>query len=326
MPQTAASLESDVRLPRAVRERAERIRAMTEPRDTPPADPTNPPADPAAPIVAASPSPAIEPPAQPPAPPAPAADPRHSDPAYWQQRFNVTQGMLDKERRDRLADQDRFDEQLRELREQMRTLERQQPASPSTIDITAYFTPEQIEQYGEEQCRTLAAVAARTAREQVQAAIQAEMQPIRESQANAAERDKRARQQAFVTDLAARVPDYAEVDASDGWKLWLAEDDPASGVQRQELLNRHVASGNAARVAAMFDAYKATLAVPAAPPVVPGNRAGPPAAPPVPQAAARGYPSKDEIKDFYKRAALGKVKEQERADFEARLQLRPLAA
>lgn len=335
MPQTATSLESTVRLPQAIVRQSQRVAELEAARaEGPPSDPTNQEA-PAPPIAepVASPVPADFDPG--PATPTAAEDewikrhqshPRFDDIEYWRQRAKVLAGLFEKERKDRSADQDRQEEQLREIREQLRTNQQQQPASPSKIDVSSYFTPEQIEQYGEDQCRTLAEVASRAAREQVQAAVQAELQPIRESQTNAAERDKRAKQQAFISALAAHVPDYESVDATDGWKLWLTEEDPASGIQRQELLNRHVNAGNAPMVARLFDAYKATLASPAAPPIAPANRAGPPAAPPVQQVAARGYPSKDEIRDFYKRAAIGKVKEQERADFEARLQLRPLAA
>ena len=76
----------------------------------------------------------------------------------------------------------------------------------------------------------------------------------------------------------------------------------------------------------MFTAYLQGQGAPVTPPVSPANRAGPPAAPPVQQAPALGYPSQAEIREFYKRASLGKVSDKERAEFEARLQLAPKAA
>ncbi len=318
MPQTAASLESNVRLPRAVRERSARIAAMTEP-PAPEPEALTPPAD-VPPIEAPAPSPTPEPTAAPP------ADPRETDPQYWAQRFRVTQGMLDRERRDRVAEQDRTEQAISELREQLRTAQQQQPATPSKIDLTSFFTPEQIEQYGAEQCETLASVAVKAAREQTQTAIAVAMQPIHEERERDASKSKRDKQQAFVAALAELVPDFEEVDASDGWKLWLSQEDEATGYVRQQMLDSHVRDGRADRVARLFTAYKATLAAPLEPPVAPRGRAGPPAAPQPAAVPALGYPSKVEIREHYKRAAIGKVSDKERSEFEARLQLQAPAA
>ncbi len=319
MPQTAASLESTVRLPRAVRERSARIAAMSEPPAPPPATETPPAVVPA--IEEPGPS---SPPAPP--PPAPPADPRESDPQYWAQRFRVTQGMLDRERRDRVADQDRTDQAIAELREQLRTAQQQQPSPPSKIDLSAFFTPEQIEQYGQEQCETLTAVAVKAAREQTQAAIAEAMQPIREERERNAEQSKRVQQQAFVGALAELVPDFEAIDATDGWKLWLAQEDDATGYIRQALLDTYVRDRRADRVAKLFQAYQQTHVAPPAPPVTPSGRGGPPAAPQPAVVPALGYPTKEEIRAHYKGAAIGKKTDKEIAEFEARLQLQAPSA
>jgi hypothetical protein len=325
--QTAPSLESNARLPRAVRERSERIRAMQEAQANPAAaEPTPPGADPAPPAIE---PPAPTPPAAevtPPAPPAPPIDPRESDPGYWRQRFSVTQGMLEKERRERVADAERAQQQLDELREQLRTLQTQSPAQPTEIDLSKYFTPQQIEQYGPEQCRILLDVADRRTREEVQAAMERELKPLREARERETANAARTAQQVFLDALGAAVPDYAEIDAAEGWIEWLKQDDPVTGLQRQKVLDEHVRAMRADRVAGIFNAYKATLARPApTPPVAPAGRAGP-STPQGAPAPAAGYPSTSEIRDFYKRAALNKVTDKERADFEARMQLNRQAA
>jgi hypothetical protein len=303
MPQTAPSLDS-VRLPRAIRERSERIAAMTEPPADPPLEGEVPPPTPTVPE------------------PAPPADPRESDPQYWAQRFRVTQGMLERERRERIADQERLNETVTELREQLRN----QPKPTPATDLKQFFTDEQIEQYGEDQCRTLADVAIKAAREQTQAAVSEAIAPIREQQEQAQQNAKREKQAAFLSALAEQVPDYEAVNADQGWLDWLAEVDEGTGFVRQEVLNKHVADGRADLTARLFQAYKATRAAPPAPPVAPGNRAGPPAAPPAQPSPVKGYPTKTEIRDYYKRAAIGKVSDKERTEFEARLQSQPAAA
>lgn len=326
MSQTAPSLESNVRLPRAVRERSARIAQMLEPQANPGvADPTPPANEPA--IESAAPSPEPAPPAAPVAP----TDPRENDPQYWAQRFRVTQGMLDRERRERIADQERTQRDLTELREQLRTTQQQAP-TPSKIDVSQFFTPEQIEQYGQEQCETLASVALKAAQEESQRALNDRLKPLEDQRKQDAENAAKQRQDAFWTALAAAVPDFETIDASDAWKAWLSEDDPTTGLMRDRVLKQHLAAWDAPKVARIFAAYKASLVAPPAPPVSAGNRAGPPAEPQASNRPTKGYPTPAEIKDFYKRAATvrrgqpGFVTDQERSDFEARMQLQRPAA
>jgi hypothetical protein len=328
--QTATTLaKPDPSLPRAVRAQVERVRQLTtpEPPAPPVVDEPTPPAQAAAIEPVAAPTPEPQPAIVPSTPPAPPEDPRANDPGYWKQRFQVTQGMLDKERRERTATERGFQEQLDELRTELRAAKQAQPAAaPAAVDLTAYFTPAQIEQYGEEQCKTLASVAIRVAREQTQAAIAAELQPLREQREQDTKQRQRTEQEQFLDALAERVPDYAAIDESQGWQDWLAQDDDHTGVQRQVILTQHVNAKRADRLAVMFNAYKATQEAPPAPPVAASGKAGIPPGPVPPPAAARGYPSQSEIRDYYKRSAIGKVQDKERQEFEARLQLQRPAA
>ncbi len=167
----------------------------------------------------------------------------------------------------------------------------------------------------------------------MQAALAERIEPLekqREQDAQASEQDRTAK---FYDALATEVPDYEAINATAGWKEWLGVTDEPSGYQRNDLLQRHAQVHDAGRVARMFNEYKATLKAPPVPPVAPRSGGGPPAAPPAPDPlAAKGFPSKAEIKAFWTRAATkrpgqpGYVTDKERAEFEARCRLPKPAA
>lgn len=311
----ASQTQNETRLPRAVLRRSEAINARIAARNEseaaiaanePPAPPSPNAADPADPN---------------PPPPAPPVDPRESDPAYWKQRFNVTAGVLRREREERQADAERFSQQMTELQGQIRAL--QASAPPAEVDLSKFLTPEQVSALGEDDAKTIVQTAVQAAREEVQKAFAAELKPLQDQRIAEQERAAADLKTQFWDKLAELVPDFEQVNETDEWKIWLGQDDEAAGVQRQALLNTHVGRLEAAKVAKMFEAYKATLARPA-PPVGPSGRgAAPTGELPRPDPTAGQYPSAAEIKDFYKRAALGKVKDAERVKFEARLKLRP---
>lgn len=306
---------NEVRLPRAVLERSRLLEERIKARE-PGTDPA-PDAPPAVPSAEAATTAETDPP-QPPAPP---ADPRETDPAYWKQRFKVTEGVLRREREERIASERALNQRITELQAQNRELQANAP--PAEIDLGQYLTKEQLETLGEDEAKAVASVAHRAAQAAVQKIVDAQIKPLHEQKATDAEAAIREARQRFLDKLIELVPDFEEVDATDGWKAWLADDDPATGVQRQQLLDVHVKKQNAAMVAKMFGAYKATLAPPPAPPVAPnGNGAIPDGEIPPANPKALTRPTPAETRDFYKRAALGKVKDQERKEFEARLSLR----
>lgn len=304
-------------LPGQVQRQQERIRAKLQ--VTPdPGDPSLP-TEPKANVPPADP---VEPPA-PPAPPEARTDPRDADPAYWKQRYKVTQGFLNQAKSEHATQVDALNARIAELQKQVTD-----KAAAAEIDLGQFFTPEQIEQHGENQCKAMAETAVKAARTQAQALIDAEIAPLKTARADDAKRASRERVDAFRARLAELVPDYVEIDQEDAWKSpetgWLADIDPATGLVRQDIMDRHIEALNAAGVAKMFKAYKAERAVPA-PPVPPSGGARPGGAPPAPVPRAAGYPSKDEIRVHYRRRALKQVTDAEHAVFEARLQTREAA-
>ena len=305
----ASQPSNETRLPRAVLRRSAEIQARIDESKAVLAADAALAADPVAPS---------EPPAQ-----APAVDPRESDPAYWKQRFMVTEGVLRKSREDHQTKVQDLRQQLSDLQEQVRTLQAKKAESePEALDLAAYFTPEQIAEYGEEQCQVMARAAQKAASQQAKRIVDAEIAPIKQRQADEQQDLAAQRKASFLDALTELVPDYAAIDVSQGWLEWLAQEDPNSGIARQTILDNHVNASNAVKVANLFQAYLASTKPPKVPepPITPHGGGANGGGSEVQQVSPTGgFPSQAEIKDFYKRAALGKVKDDERVKFEARM-------
>lgn len=67
----------------------------------------------------------------------------------------------------------------------------------------------------------------------------------------------------FMERLLARVPDFEAVNTSEGFLSWLEEIDPVYGLPRQNALTAAGDARDVDRVAAIFNAYKATIKKPA---------------------------------------------------------------
>ena len=313
----ASPAKNETRLPRAVLKRSaaieERIKARSEPETPDPALPT-----PVSSADPANPNPAA------PTPPAPPADPRHSDPAYWKQRFDATAGRLRVREDEHRAELTGLRGRITELEDEVRTLKTAIPSTPAAeIDLGEFFSPEQIKDIGEEDAHAIAQAALAAATKQARTVVEQEIKPLRDQrQADAAEQ-LRLRKESFTEALESRIPNMAEIDADPSWLTWLMEEDPETGIQRQEILTKHVTALRADKVAGIVEKWLKSKEPPA-PPVAPVASGAAPGAepPPQPNAADLRPPTQAEVKDFYKRAALGKVTDKERTTFEARLKLR----
>lgn len=317
---TTEASPNETRLPRAVREQMLRVTQRLEARNQPGTE--TPPApggeDPPAPAVTETDPPNGA------AAPAPPADPRENDPAYWRQRFNVTQGMLRSFQERQAADNADRDRELAELREKIRSLEAKQRTEPSALDVKLFFTDEQIEHFGQDQCEAMAHAAMKAAGQQAQAVIEAEVKPIRDRSEARDRQDVATKEAEFWAKLAEQAPNYPETNLKPEWLEWLAEVDEATGLVRQDILDRHRGALNAAGVAKMFRAFDAATERPK-PPVAPPRTAGGGAGGEAPAVPTKGYPTAVEIKEFYKRAAIGRVTDKERVEFEARLRSKSAA-
>jgi hypothetical protein len=267
-------------------------------------------------------------------------DPRKNDVAYWKSRALSTAGLLARERMENVNRTNTLRQQMTELQSEVDTLKSQAPEPEPKIED--FFTPEEIEKYGPEQCKVMARTAMRANRKAEKPVAAA--QPPKTPQPDEAQQRAVAK---FQDELTEHYPDWPTADKDKRWLAWLDEIDIATGEPRGRTLDAFVVTGNARGAAGMFRAWEKSLAPapvaatppppPPAPPMTPSSRAatpGPGDAPSVPAnaaAAAKGRPSAKEIKDFYTRASTkrkgqpGYVTDQERADFEARIAL-PAAA
>lgn len=306
---------NETRLPRAVVRRSAAIAA----RYAPPEENPNP-AEPAAPAVEPAAESATPAAAQTP-PPGEITDPRANDPAYWRQRFNSTAGVLAKARTEWTQREAGLKQQVVELQDANRALEASKPVPETVIDLNEFYSPAEIEQYGEEQCKVMVRSAMRAAAKAVKPPP-AEVRPAPAAATPPAHTEQADPQiAAFVEQLTELVPEYREWDTDPRWLAWLAED--TNGVQRQALLNVHIGNRDAKKVAKMFNDWDRSVAVPA-PPITPGGTGAAPSSEAVRESPSAGltYPTKAEINDHYKRAALGKVTDEERVKFDARIALR----
>lgn len=338
--QPTPSLETP--MPRAVRRQMERVSARLDERAaarSAAATPTPAQPDGAAPAITPAADPAPQPSGAAPVPnaapaqtnPEPSADARENDPVYWRNRFRLMQGINDKLREDHASALQERDRQLGELRARVQELE--QTARPAAgndkIDLSLFFNPDQIERFGEDQCEAMARAAIKAAGDQAQRVIDAEVKPLKDkAKADDARKDADAETR-FWDKLGELQPDFDVINVEPAWLAWLREADD-DGESRQKRLDRHRAARNAQGVANVFRDYLKSKQPTAQPPVAAPRGAGGGSggdAPPV-NTAGKGYPTREEIKDFHKRAATIRnrndpryVTDKERAEFDARMRL-----
>jgi len=225
--QASQAKDSNVTLPRAILRRSAaieaRIAAQKAESETPPDVVKTQPAIDTATLPETTPTPVETPP---PAPIDPAADPRETDPLYWKQRFKVTEGVLRSERTQRQTEATETNRRLTELQEQVHTLQAATPKADDEIDVTQFFTADQIEQFGEDQCKAMARAATKSAKAEVQTAIDAAIKPLKEQNTRTEAQTAAEKQHAFTDKLAELVPNYAEIDVDPAWLAWLAQDEP----------------------------------------------------------------------------------------------------
>jgi hypothetical protein len=324
----ASQAKNETRLPRAVLRRsaaiADRLAARDaagqetpDPAVTAATVPEEPPPEPATTAADTPPLPA------PPAPPVAAAaeDPRDNDLGYWKQKAKSVTGRLAAAKQEHDAEVQVMSQQIRELQEEVAALKASKPPEP--IDLGAYFTPEQVEELGEDQCRAILAASEKRSQDAVKQAVDAALKPLQAQQQREQKSTLQSRRHAFEDELAEQVPDYVAIDKNPDWLAWLEEEDEATGIVRGVALNSHVERLDAQKVARIFKAYlKQTVVVPQPPVAARGTGAGPSGEPPAATpASTRGPLTAQEKKAFFTRSALGKVSDRERAEFEARLKL-----
>lgn len=178
------------------------------------------------------------------------SDPRENDVAYWKQRFSSTQGILRREREERIAMERKHAEEIAALRAELAKLK--EAASQKTLDLSAYLTAEQVEQLGEDKAAEMVALAKKVAEDEVRRRVEAELGPIREAQ----QRESRARQRElankFHDDLSEAVPNWQEINAMEDWLDFLGQEDERTGLVRQDIIDMAQARYDARPIIALL--------------------------------------------------------------------------
>jgi hypothetical protein len=213
------------------------------------------------------------------------------------------------------------------------------PAPPTKIDLQAEmrlrFSQEEIESLGEERMLMLtrefvragetvgaAQKALETMRATVNELVEARNSTVKQDQQHLEDEVVR-KHRLFLEKLSEGFPTWKQTNVDPRWIKWLGELDPGSGLLRQDILDRHQHAKDAPQVVRMLEAFVKSLAPAPTPP--PGETPG--------QLEATGadaaYESADlagvmplteaEIRDGYKRKALGKFSAEDAAAFDKRV-------
>ena len=254
------------------------------------------------------------------APTAPTEDaPRKDTEETWEARYKTLQGMHNRSARDFREMKAQFDAlsaQVNTLAAENNELKKAQPPAQPLVD------PKDSEVFGSDLVEMVTRVAERMFGNAAQAldkrisALEGRLTGTTKAVAQTAE-------SVFLTDLKSQVPDYEAINQDEQFLLWLGEEDPVYGVPRQQALTVAAEKLDAARVAKIFLAFKATRATPqqktTAAAQLERQTSPAPSATAQPQLRTQpGYITTADVRAFYDDVRLGKFKG--RADEQAHME------
>jgi hypothetical protein len=194
-------------------------------------------------------------------------------------------------------------------------LERAQRAPEKALQET---NPQDAENFGQDMVEMVQRVA-ETMFGSAAKAIDARLQAIEQRLEGTAQVIAKTAEETFYERLAAAVPNYAAINTSDDFLLWLGEEDGISGMPRQNALTAAGEVLDAARVAKVFLAFmgsqapaepaspaKPSAAAQLAKQVTPSSASAPSVRPP-----AKNTYTVAEVQSFYRDMQSGKYRGQE---------------
>jgi len=190
-----------------------------------------------------------------PAAPAPAS----SDEDTWKHRFNTLQGKYN-------AEVPRLTRELADLRSQLAGSTARIEALVAAQNVAStskLVTDKDVEAFGPDLVDLVRRQATEVARAEASvrvSEVQQENAQLKSQVSNVAERQVVNDREAYQTNLAQIVPDWAALNTDEGFLGWLAEIDPISGSARHEHLMNAYNALNVAQTANIFNAYKALRA------------------------------------------------------------------
>jgi hypothetical protein len=213
-------------------------------------------------------------PAQEPEPAAQTAQPTQPNPEddpnseTWKSRFRTLQGMFNSEVPKLQRANADLERNFRELKEAFDATKAQPPAQPLAATGTPLVTQADVETFGQDLVDLMRRVAKDTFAGGSQVLetvnkLKADVAALQGSVGSVSERVVVSDRERFLQALEKLVPDWKAVDSQQPWLDWLGQYDPLIGDTRQNALVQATNVMNPERVAAFFDAYKATFAPPA---------------------------------------------------------------
>lgn len=239
---------SEVKLPKAIRDEAERADAIerelaamvndqitdsvTAPLEVPPLE------------LAPENSPSEEPPAEtPPVDVTPQDDPNSET---WQSRYNALQGKYN-------AEVPRLHQQLRELSTYVQQVEAKVNAASPERSAAAPLTEkdrEAAEIFGEDLVNYI--------RERAQAEADQRVAELKQSQQLVEQRIAQSEHDRFFAQVEAAIPNWRDIDKDPAWLGWLEEYDPMLGAPRQAAVDQAVKTRDSSRAIHLFNAFLGT--------------------------------------------------------------------
>jgi hypothetical protein len=308
------SLEGNVRLPHQVTRAGQNARDLLKAAESPPE--TKPPEKP--PVAAVPAAFTVEQLLN-----APDSE-RDASRDYWFARCQSVEGWRREDNKRTSARIQALESDLAKLREKNTELAKSHPATAPVIDLKKHFTEEEIDSIGEERATAILRASLQAADAVIQERIDAAVKPLLDKQNQRAEESEIERHRKFVQGLDDGFPTWQVTDKDQRWLAWLSGIDDASGLQRQKLINIHKADYNADGIVKMLQAFVVSLApaaLPPSPPETPTTLNGTGGDnPPNPAPGSDGKVlTAMEIKEGYKRKAIGKMSKEEADLFDARV-------
>lgn len=257
----------------------------------------------------AAPAPApVATPAAPEVTPPPAAP--ATPPVDYEQKFKTLQGMFNAEVPRWQAQSKTLESENVALKEQIRALtEATKAAKPEKAPVD----PKDAQEFGADVIEMVQRYAT-ASHEALRQEFDARLRELEAAVNGVSKKAEVSLEQQFYATLTKLVPDWEAINTDERWLAWLSEKDPTFGVPRQAALSSAHQSGDAGRVAQVFNLFLSSLPKPRqetlaeqAAPVSAGSAPAPVEATPAP----RQMLSQKFVQTFYRDVALGRYKGRE---------------
>lgn len=219
------------------------------------------------------------------------------DAKHWNDRYKSTLGVLRAERENFDREKEQLEEQVANL--QIELAQARQPAATAP-KLDEFLSAEQIAQLGDDRAAEVLELAMKVAKQQVEAQVKPLLDAAKQREERATHREMTAARRQMWDTLVDAVPEWKAINDSHEFKAYCLEFDDDWNEQRQERIQRAMASNDGRMLAGVFTKFLKMQPAPAAdtrvdPPVHPSAAAagGAGSASPAPAPAGGSGPTDD---------------------------------